>query len=122
MSKYIDGFVHPISKNYLDQYKLVAEAVAEIWQEHGAIDYQEYIGDDLSLEGTASFPDCLNLSDSEVALFGWVSFESRQARDLANKKVAADPRIDKLLNAAHTSFDARRMMYGGFECLVNNGN
>ena len=50
MKNYIDGFVLPIPRIYLDEYKKVAEKVAEIWKEYGAIAYFEFVGDDLSLE------------------------------------------------------------------------
>ena len=52
MKNYIDGFVLPIPRIYLEEYKKVAEKVAEIWKEYGAIAYFEFVGDDLSLEGT----------------------------------------------------------------------
>jgi len=55
MKNYIDGFVLPIPHRYLDEYKMAAEQVADIWKEHGAIAYFEFVGDDLALEGTRSF-------------------------------------------------------------------
>jgi len=36
MAHYVDGFVLPVSRDRLDEYKRVAEAAAEIWKEHGA--------------------------------------------------------------------------------------
>ena len=44
MAHYIDGFVLPISRDRLDEYKRLVEAIAEIWKEHGALDYREYVG------------------------------------------------------------------------------
>ena len=51
-------------------------------------------------------------------MFGWVVFESREARDLANEKVAADPRMAAVIDSSISGFDAKRMAYGGFESLV----
>lgn len=51
-------------------------------------------------------------------MFGWVVFASREARDLANAKVAADPRMATLMASSHSGFDATRMAYGGFVPLV----
>ena len=115
---YIDGFVLPVSRNRLDDYKRLVEAVAEIWKEHGALDYREYVGDDLILNGTRSFTDLVAATDDEAIVFGWVVFESRKARDLANERVAADPRIADLVSSSNTGFDARRMAYGGFQSFV----
>ncbi|MBT8114027.1 MAG: DUF1428 domain-containing protein [Arenicella sp.] len=118
MANYIDGFVLPIPRDRLDAYQQVAEAVATIWKEHGALDYFEYVGDDMMLEGTSSFIDLVAAKDDEVIVFGWVAFASREARDLANEKVAADPRMAELIESSNTGFDATRMAYGGFKPLV----
>lgn len=120
MSNYIDGFVVPVQRDCLDEYKRLAGAIAEIWKEHGAIDYWEYVGDDMHLEGTRSFIDAVGASETDVVVFGWVSFESREARDRANEKVASDPRVADLMSAANSGFDAARMAYGGFQPLVQS--
>jgi len=118
MAQYIDGFVFPIQRERRDDYQRLAEAAAEIWKEHGALDYWEYVGDDLNLDGTRSFTDLVAAADDEIIVFGWVVFASREARDLANKKVAADPRMADLVDASNSGFDARRMAYGGFESFI----
>ena len=126
MANYIDGFVLPVPRDQLETYREVVEKVAEIWKEHGALDYSEFVGDDFSLEGTRSFADVTNANEDEVIIFGWVVFESREARDLANERVAADPRMVDLINpltsTARPIFDAKRMVYGGFRSLVQSSN
>ncbi len=126
MTNYIDGFTLPVPRNRLNEYRHVAEAVAEIWKEHGALAYFEYVGDDLKLEGTRSFPELVGAKDDEAIVFGWVVFDSREARDLANKRVAADSRmmdlIDPLTNPSRMVFDAKRMVYGGFQPLVQSNS
>ena len=126
MTPYIDGFVLPVPRDQLETYREVAEKVAEIWREHGALDYLEYVGDDSNLEGTRSFTDAANTIEDAVVIFGWVAFESRETRNLANKRVAADPRmsdlINPLTNTSRPIFDAKRMVYGGFRSLVQSSN
>ena len=122
MAQYIDGFVLPIPRDRLSEYKLLAEAAAKIWREHGALDYREYVGDDLYLEGTRSFTDLAAATEDEAIVFGWVVFDSREARALANEKVAADPRMAHLVNLSNSGFDAGRMAYGGFQALVPSPN
>ena len=122
MAHYIDGFVLPIPRDRLNEYKRLAEAVAEGWKEHGALDYCEYVGDDLTLEGTRSFTDLVAAAEDEIIVFGWVVFESREARDLANERVAADPRMPDLIGSSNAGFDAQRMAYGGFQPLVRLSN
>ena len=122
MAQYIDGFVFPIPRDRVNEYKRVAEAVAEIWKEHGALDYLEYVGDDMNREGTRSFTDLVAATEDETIVFGWVVFDSREARDLANEKVAADPRMADLIDSSNSGFDAKRMAYGGFQSLVRSSN
>jgi len=122
MTHYIDGFVLPVSRDRLDEYKRLVEAVAEIWKKHGALDYREYVGDDLKLAGTRSFTDLVAAMENETIVFGWVVFDSREARDLANEKVAADPRMAELIDSSNSGFDAKRMAYGGFQALVPSSN
>jgi len=125
MTNYIDGFAFPIQEVYLDEYKQVAEKVAEVWKEYGAISYNEFLGDDLHLEGTQSFVDTLDAKEGEVIVFGWVVFPSREIRDLANKKVPEDPRIAELIGSimepGKEIFQADRMVYGGFKPLIQVG-
>ena len=123
MNNYIDGFVFPIPKAYLDDYKKVAEQVAAIWKEYGALAYFEFVGDDLSLEGTQSFVDAVNLKEDEEVIFGWVVFPSKEIRDAANAKVPQDARMTALVapltNPDRLVFDASRMVYGGFKELIS---
>ncbi len=122
MPQYIDGFVFPISRDRLDEYKRVAKAVAEIYREHGAIDYREFVGDDLNREGTRQFPELINTTDGETVVFGWIIFESRESRDIVNGRVEADPRmadlVAPLLDPSNPVFIPTSMAYGGFQPLV----
>ena len=122
MSHYIDGFAFPIANDRLGDYGPLAEAVAEIWKEHGALAYYEYTGDDMTLDRTRSFVDVLSASENETIVFGWVVFESREARDLANEKVSTDPRMEQLITALDSGFDPERMAYGGFEPLIQTSS
>jgi len=126
MAHYIDGFVFPISSDRIDEYKSVATAVAAIYIEHGAIDYLEFVGDDLSRGGTAHFPDLIHSTSNETVVFGWIVFESREARDVVNERVEADPRMAELvaplLNPTDPVFVPTRMAYGGFKPLIGTAN
>ena len=122
MPNYIDGFVFPIAKAHLEEYKTVAEKVAEIWKEYGALTYLEFLGDDLQAEGTASFIKTVEVKENEQLIFGWVVFPSKEIRDEANKKVPQDPRMETLvkplIDPEKMIFDANRMLYGGFKSFI----
>lgn len=122
MTNYIDGFVFPVPRRYLDTYRQVAEEVAEIWKAYGAISYLEFVGDDLYLDGTKSFVEAIEPKEDEVIVFGWITFPSRAVRDEANQNVANDPRMAALMARLSLPgkliFDASRMIYGGFKLLI----
>jgi len=124
MTHYIDGFVLPVPQNHLNEYRSAAEKIAEIWKEYGALAYFEYVGDDLKLEGTRSFTEVVELKEDEVIVFGWVLFPSKEIRDLANKQVPNDPRMTEIVapltDPGRLIFDAERMVYGGFQPLVQS--
>lgn len=121
-NRYVDGFVLPIPRVHLDEYRKVAEVVATIWKEYGALEYVECVGDDMSMEGIRSFPECIGANEDEVVIFGWTIFESREARDRANEQVPQDPRMEDLIapltDPSKMIFNAGRMVYGGFKSLV----
>lgn len=118
MSQYIDGFVLSVPKNKLAAYKKLATQAARIWKDHGALEYRECAGDDMKVKGMVAFPKLARSKPDEVVIFAYVVFESRRHRDLANKKIMADPRIAAMCPATSGVFDCKRMAYGGFKSIV----
>ena len=118
MSKYIDGFVIPIKKANLEAYRVVAEKCAAIWKEHGALEYIEAAGDDMEAKDMTSFPQLANCAEDETVVFSWIVYPSREARDAANAKIHADPRLNEICGSGPMPFDCKRMAYGGFRTIV----
>ena len=122
MPRYVDGFVLPIKRDQLENYKKIAEAAGKIWMEHGAIAYVECVGDDLQVEEMTPFPKMASASPEETVIFSWIVFESKEHRDQVNEAVMADPRMEALMPDEEDPFDYRRMAYGGFKTLVDLSN
>lgn len=119
MTRYVDGFVLPIAKDRVPEYRAIAEKAARIWKDHGALDYWECVGDDLATECSRTFTDMAGAGPDETVVFAWVVFASRAARDAANEKIMADPRMAELLDPERPIFDVQRMAHGGFRELVH---
>src|SRR5687767_3059040 len=119
MGRYIDGFVIPVAKARIEDYRRVAEKAALVWKEHGALDYWECIGDDLAVKDMVSFSQLAQAGPDETVVFAWVVFESREHRDRANEKIMADPRLKEMIDNDKPLFDYQRMAYGGFKELVH---
>lgn len=114
---YVDGFVLPVPKEKLDAYRQMAAKGSAIWKEHGALEYRECVGEDLEAEGMGTtFPKALGISSDETVVFAWILYESREHRDQVNEKVMADPRMTEM--PGDMPFDMQRMLYGGFETVV----
>ena len=46
---YVDGFVIPVPKKNIAAYRRLALKASQVWKEHGALDYYECVGDDLTV-------------------------------------------------------------------------
>jgi len=119
MSNYIDGFVIPLPKDKIGEYRRIAEQAGALWREHGALDYYECIGDDLDVKEQVPFPRLAGAGPDETVVFSWISYKSREHRDEVNAKVMADPRIHEMMDPTNQPFDCKRMAYGGFNVLVH---
>ena len=118
MPNYVDGYLLPVPKNKLADYRRVARKAGKIWKEHGALDYRESVGDDLNIEGFVSFAGCVKAKPSETVIFAWATFKSRKHRDQVNAKLMKDERLTKLAGECQKIFDCSRMAYGGFQTIV----
>jgi uncharacterized protein YbaA (DUF1428 family) len=88
---YVDGFVLPVPKKSIAAYRRIATTAGKIWREHGALEYRECVVEDLNVK------------------FG-VPFS-------VNARVMKDPRL--VMDPAAMPVDIKRMVYGGFDVLVD---
>ena len=73
-------------------------------------------GDDVPEGKLTSFPMAVQRLAEETVVFSWIAWPSRAVRDEAWKKLMADPRLQP--GASPMPFDGKRMIYGGFEVLL----
>ncbi len=64
-----------------------------------------------------SFPQAVKLEQDETVVFAWIVYESREHRDRVNAPVMQDARLAGM-DPKSLPFDGKRMMWGGFEVLV----
>jgi len=53
-----------------------------------------------------------------VCVFSWITYASRAERDAITEKVMKDPRLASMMDPETLPFDGKRMIYGGFETIV----
>jgi uncharacterized protein YbaA (DUF1428 family) len=114
---YVDGFVLPVPKNRLDDYRKLARKAGKIWKEYGALEYIECVEDDVLPGKRTSFPQAVKRKPDEVVVFAWIVYKSRAHRDKVNKHVMVDPRLASM-DPKQLPFDGKRMFWGGFKPIV----
>ena len=115
---YVDGFIVAVPKKNLAAYRRLAIKAAKVWREHGALEYREWIADDVKVGKLTSFPRSVKLKPGETVIFSWITYKSRAQRDKINAKVMADPRLKSMMDPKAAPFDGKRLIYGGFKNLV----
>jgi uncharacterized protein YbaA (DUF1428 family) len=115
---YVDGFIVAVPKKKLAEYAALSKKCGKLWREYGALDYREWVADDVKVGKLTSFPRSVKLKPGEIVIFSWITYKSRAQRDKINAKVMADPRLSSMMDPKSPPFDGKRMIYGGFESLV----
>ena len=114
---YVDGFVVPVPKKNLDAYRKMAKLGEKVWLEYGALDYREFVADDVKVGKWTSFPRSVKLKPGETVVFSYITYKSRAHRDKVNAKVMKDKRFAGM-DMKSMPFDGKRMIYGGFKQIV----
>jgi uncharacterized protein YbaA (DUF1428 family) len=115
MARYVDGYVLPIPKRKLDEYRRIARRAGKVWKEHGALEYVECVAEDVKPGKLTSFPQSVKLKRGETVIFAYVVYKSRAHRDRVNKKVMEDPRLADMMTPGAMPFDTKRLIWGGFK-------
>lgn len=119
MPQYVDGFIVPVPKKNLDAYRRMSQKAGKVWREFGALEYRECVAEDVKIGKLTSFPRSVKRKPDETVVFAWIVYKSRADRDRINAKVMKDPRLADMMDGKAAPFDAKRMIFGGFEVLVD---
>ncbi len=115
---YVDGFIVAVPRKNIGAYRKMSTKCGKVWREHGALDYREWVADDVKVGKLTSFPRAVKLKPNETVVFSWITYKSRAQRDKVNARVMSDPRLKNMMDAKSVPFDAKRMIFGGFTNLV----
>ena len=116
---YVNGFVLAVLADNKDAYIDHAEKFAPIIKEFGATRMVETWGDDVPDGKITDFRRAVNAEDGEVVLFSWMEYPDKATHDAGMDKMMADPRMQ---NMGDMPFDAKRMIFSGFESIVEAGD
>jgi uncharacterized protein YbaA (DUF1428 family) len=116
---YIDGFVIAVPTANKDKFLEHARTFDPVFIEYGATRVVEGWGDDVPDGKQTDFRRAVQGKADETVVFSWVEWPDKATRDAGMKKMMEDPRMDPKANPM--PFDGARMIYGGFEQVVELG-
>ena len=115
---YLDGFVVAVPEGNKEAYRTMAAKASKIFQEYGANRVMEAWGDDVPRGQTTDFYMAVKAEDGENVVFSWIIWPDKATRDAGWAKVMADERMKP---DGEMPFDGKRMFWGGFEPIVDEG-
>lgn len=68
-----------------------------MWRKHGALEYAEWVADDVKPGKYTSFPQRVKLKKDETVIFAYIVYKSHAQRDHVNAKVMNDPRLASMM-------------------------
>ncbi len=117
---YVDGFVVPVKRDRIEDYRAIAARMAEAWLRHGALQVVEAVGDDVPDGTHTSFPMALKLEPDEIVVFSWITYPDRETRDRVNAAVMAESGNEMSeMMGNDPPMNGQRMFWGGFQAIVN---
>ena len=116
---YFEGFVLAVPTTNKDAFTAHARQVAGFAREFGVARQLEAWEDDVPEGKVTDFRKAVDAKPDEKIVFSFFEYPSKAVRDSANEKFRSDPRLQPL--AEKSPFDAKRMILGGFEAIVEEG-
>jgi uncharacterized protein YbaA (DUF1428 family) len=115
---YFEGFVVPVRLADQQAYREHATQFAPIATELGVQRMVEAWADDVPHGKVTDFYRAVDAKDDETIVFSFFEHRSKEDKERTGEKFRTDPRLQDMSNMP---FDAKRMIYGGFETIVELG-
>ncbi|MCB1996428.1 MAG: DUF1428 domain-containing protein [Burkholderiaceae bacterium] len=117
---YIDGFVIAVPTASKQAFIDHAKRFDTLFLELGALRVVETWGDDVPDGKLTDFRRAVQATADETVAFSWVEWPDKATRDAGMKKMMEDPRMDPATPGnPPVPFDGKRMIFGGFEPVVD---
>src|SRR3990167_6541091 len=98
MKGYVELFVLPVPKKNLPAYCRISQRFGKLLKEYGALEYREFLGVDLKVQGMTAFPSNIKLRPGEVLVSAVLGFRSKKHRDQAHRWLQGAPRAKRRLD------------------------
>ena len=114
--RYVQGFIVPVPEDKREAYRAMADDAWAMFEGYGALRLVEAWGDDVPQGKVTDFRRAVKAEPGEAAVFSLMEWPSREACDAAARKMESDPNMQP--PEGGMPFDGKRMVYGGFEPIV----
>ena len=120
---YIDGFVIAVPTANRQKFIDHANKFGSAFIEHGATRVVECWGADVPRGKTTDFQGAVQATDDETVAFAWIEWTDKARRDRLMQRMDELGKTDERFDPAKNPmpFDGKRMIYGGFELIVEQG-
>lgn len=115
---YIAGFVIPVPEGKMEAYRKWAENGASIFKEYGCIEIVESWEDNVPDGKHTDFRRAVDAKAGEKIVFSWQVWPDKATVDAAEARMREDKRLEV---SGEIPFDAKRLIYGGFEPIYTMG-
>lgn len=112
---YISGFVTPVPDENKEAYIASARRSWPLFREYGALQHVEGWGDNVPDGEVTDFRRAVALKEGETVVFAWLVWPDKETADRCEASMESDERWRELMEMP---FDGRRMIFGGFEAIV----
>ncbi len=116
---YIDGFLAAVPDENRDAFVAHAKRSWPIFQDLGALAQWECWGDQIPDGEVTSFGKAVQAKAGETVVLSWVIWPDQATRDAGWEKMMSDPEMEEKMG--EMPFDGKRMIYGGFQPIVQLG-
>ena len=113
---YVAGFVVAVAAENKEAYRQHAAKAAPLFKEFGATRIVECWGDNVPDGKLTDFRKSVKAEEGEIVVFSWMEYPSKEVYDSGWKKMMEDPRMQEM---GEMPFDGKRMIFGGFEVLLD---
>jgi uncharacterized protein YbaA (DUF1428 family) len=120
---YVDGFVIAVPKGNRDKFQAHATLGDQVIMDHGATRIVESWQSDVAKGKTTDFFGAVDCKDDEEVVFSWIEWADKSTREAFNAQMDNIMKTDERFNPEKNPmpFDGKRMIYGGFEPIVEEG-
>ncbi len=116
---YIDGYVIAVPSANKQKFIDYAREFDPVFIGFGALRVVECWGDDVPHGKQTDFHRAVAAKEDETIMFSWIEWPDKATRDIGMKKMMEDPRMDPSTPGnPPMPFDGKRMIFGGFEPVV----